>query len=211
VSGAHGAVSRVGVLGGTFDPPHLAHLVLAAAARRVLQLDRVVLVPAGDPWRKADRAVTPAALRLRMVEAAAAATLPWAEVSAIEIEREGPSYTVETIAALAAGEPDAEWWFLLGADALADLPNWHEPRRLVESTRFALVLRPGETPAAGPGEASAAALPGLTERLDSVAMPELAIAASDLRRRVRLGLRTEPLLPAAVRRLVDELGLYRRR
>ena len=201
-------MSRVGVLGGTFDPPHLAHLVLAAAARRALRLDRVVLVPAGDPWRKAERTVTPAALRLRLVEEAAAATLPWAEVSAIEIERDGPTYSVETIEALAAHEPAAEWWFLLGADALADLPNWHEPQRLVASTRFALVRRPGDAP----DEAAVAdALPGLAERIDLVAMPELTIAASDLRWRVRLGLPTEPLVPAAVRRLIDELGLYRER
>ena len=199
-------MSRVGVLGGTFDPPHLAHLVLAAAARRTLRLDRVVVVPAGDPWRKADRAVTPAALRLRMVEAAVAATLPWAEVSATEVERDGPTYTLETLEALSARDPKAEWWFLLGADALADLPNWHEPGRLVARTSFGLAQRPGEAA----GEALEA-LPGLAERVDLVPMPELAIAASELRRRVRLGLSTEPLLPAAVRRLIDELGLYRER
>ena len=199
-------MSRVGVLGGTFDPPHLAHLVLAAAARRTLQLDRVVVVPAGDPWRKADRAVTPAALRLRMVEAAVAATLPWAEVSAIEVERDGPTYTLETLEELSARDREAGWWFLLGADALADLPNWHEPCRLVARVRLGLVQRPGEVA----GEALEA-LPRLAERVDFVPMPELAIAARELRRRVRLGLSTEPLLPAAVRRLIDELGLYRER
>ena len=199
-------MSRVGVLGGTFDPPHLAHLVLAAAARRTLQLDRVVVVPAGDPWRKADRAVTPAALRLRMVETAVAATLPWAEVSAIEVERDGPTYTLETLEELSARDLEAGWWFLLGADALADLPNWHEPGRLVARVRLGLVQRPGEVA----GEALEA-LPGLAERVDFVPMSELAIAARELRRRVRLGLSTEPLLPAAVRRLINELGLYRER
>ena len=199
-------MSRVGVLGGTFDPPHLAHLVLAAAARRVLQLDRVVVVPAGDPWRKADRTVTPTALRLRMVETAVAGTLPWAEVSAIEVQRDGPTHTIETLEALAARDPKAEWWFLLGADALADLPNWHEPSRLVARIRFGLAQRPGEAS----GDALEA-LPGLAERVDLVPMPGLAIAASDLRRRVRLGMPTEPLLPAAVRRVIDELGLYRER
>ena len=127
------AQARVGVLGGTFDPPHLAHLVLAAAARRVLRLDRVVLVPAGDPWRKADRAVTQAQTRLRLVEAAAAA-LPWTEVSAIEVDRDGPTYTLDTFEELATAEPAAAWWFLLGEDALADLPHWHEPKRLVQRT-----------------------------------------------------------------------------
>lgn len=201
-------MSRVGVLGGTFDPPHLAHLVLAAAARRALRLDRVVLVPAGQPWRKADRAVTPAALRLRMIEVAVRATLPWAEVSAIEVERGGPTYTVETLEALAAQQPGSEWWFVLGADALADLPNWHEPERLVARARLGLAQRALAPPEA-PGFPGLPELPGLAERLDVVSMPPLTIAASELRRRVRRGLSTAPLLPAAVRRLVDELGLYR--
>lgn len=196
--------ARVGVLGGTFDPPHLAHLVLAAAARRVLRLDRVVLVPAGDPWRKANRAVTPARTRLRLVEAAAA-SLPWAEVSAIEVERDGPTYTLETFEELAAAEPVAAWWFLLGEDALADLPHWHEPERLVERVRFGLAQRPGAQPAA----ATLEALPGLADRVDLVPMPALDISASELRRRVARGESTTPQLPEPVRALIDDLGLYR--
>ena len=199
---------RVGVLGGTFDPPHLAHLVLAAAARAALRLDRVLLVPAGDPWRKAGREVSPPATRLRLAGAAAEA-LPWAEVSAIEIERPGPSYTVETFEALAAAEPDAAWWFLLGEDALADLPRWREPRRLIGLARLGLARRAGGGGDAGAG-AAFGALPGLRERVDAVPMPPLTISASDLRGRVRRGEPTSPLLPAAVRRLADELGLYRR-
>ncbi len=198
------ASPRVGVLGGTFDPPHLAHLVLAAAARRELQLDRVVLAPAGDPWRKADRNVTPAQTRLRLVEAAAAA-LPWAEVSAIEVERAGPTYTLDTFEELAAAEPGAAWWFLLGEDALADLPHWHEPARLMQRVRFGLAQRPGAEPAAS----SLEALPGLADRVDVVPMPALDVAASDLRARVAKGEPTGPVLPAAVRRVLDELGLYR--
>ena len=199
---------RIGVLGGTFDPPHLAHLVLAAAARASLRLDRVLLVPAGEPWRKAGRKVSPPEARLRLVEAAASA-LPWIEVSAIEVERPGPSYAVETFEALAAAGPDAAWWFLLGEDALADLPRWRDPRRLIGLARFGLARR-----GAGggvPPEAAAAyeALPGLRERVDPVPMPRLAISASGLRERVRRGEPTSPLLPAAVRRLADELGLYR--
>ncbi len=195
---------RLGVLGGTFDPPHLAHLVLAAAARRELQLDRVVLVPAGDPWRKADRDVTPARTRLRLVEAAAAA-LPWAEVSAVEVERDGPTYTLDTFEELAAAEPDAAWWFLLGEDALADLPHWHEPERLARRVRFGLAQRPGAEPAVS----SLEALPGLANRVDVVPMPALDVSASELRARVARGEPTGPVLPAAVRRVIDDLGLYR--
>ena len=198
------AQSRVGVLGGTFDPPHLAHVVLAAAARRALHLDRVVLVPAGDPWRKADRAVSSAQTRLRLVEAAASA-LPWAEVSAIEVERRGPTYTLDTFEELAAAEPGASWWFLLGEDALADLPHWHEPERLVEQVRFGLAQRPGASPASSTLDA----LPGLAGRVDLVPMPSLDVSASELRHRVGRGEPTTPLLPEPVRRLIDELGLYR--
>ena len=197
--------SRVGVLGGTFDPPHLAHLVLAAAARDALGLDRVLFVPAGDPWRKADRDVTPAATRLRLVEAAVASSLPWAEVSAIEVERAGPTYTLDTFEALAADDPDAGWWFLLGEDALADLPHWHEPERLAQRVRFGLAQRPGAGPAAG----TLGALPGLAGRVDRVPMPALDVPASDLRARVGRGEATTPLLPEPVRRLIDKLGLYR--
>ena len=195
---------RVGVLGGTFDPPHLAHLVLAAAARRALALDRVVLVPAGEPWRKADREVTPARTRLRLVEAAAEA-LPWTEVSAVEVEREGPTYTLDTFEELAAAEPGAAWWFLLGEDALADLPHWREPERLVQAVRFGLAQRPGAEPAASAFDA----VPGLADRVDVVPMPALDVSASDLRARVSRGEPTTPLLPAAVRALIDEIGLYR--
>src|SRR5262245_14582205 len=132
---------HTGVLGGTFDPPHLAHLVLAAAARRALNFDRVLFVPAGDPWRKADRGVTPAELRVRMVEAAIA-PLAWASLSRIEVDRDGPSYAAETMEALAVeGGAGDEWWFILGADALADLPHWHEPERLLAASRLALASR----------------------------------------------------------------------
>ena len=204
------AAPRIGVLGGTFDPPHLAHLVLAAAARASLRLDRVLLVPAGEPWRKAGREVSSPEARLRLVEAAAAA-LPWIEVSAIEVERPGPSYAVETFEALAAAEPDAAWWFLLGEDALADLPRWRDPQRLMGLVRFGLARR-GDIEGGEPPEVAAAyeALPGLRGRVDPVPMPRLAISASGLRERVRRGEPTSPLLPAAVRRLADELGLYRR-
>ncbi len=196
---------RIGVLGGTFDPPHLAHLVLAAAARAALGLDRVLFVPAGQPWRKADRAVTPAPARLRMVEAAVAG-LPWAAVHRIEVDQAGPSYSAETLAALSAAEP-GEWWFILGTDALADLPNWHEPARLLEVARLALVRRPD----GGPDIPSAtlAAFPGIEARIDAVPAPALAISSTDLRARIRAGRPTRHLLPEPVRAVIEELGLYR--
>ena len=200
---------RTGVLGGTFDPPHLAHLVLAASARQALALDRVLFIPAGEPWRKAEREVAPPEARLRMVEAAVV-DVPWAEVSAIEIERSGPTYTCETLEQLAAGE-GGEWWLLLGEDALHDMPHWHEPPRILAVARLAVARRAGERPAAGeiaPPELRAL-LPGVERRIDTVPMPLLEISSTALRERVREGGAAEFLLPAAVRAVIDELGLYR--
>lgn len=198
---------RLGVLGGTFDPPHLAHLAMGAASRHALGLDRVIFVPAGDPWRKADREVTPSEIRVRMVRAAVAG-LDWAEVSTVEVDRAGPSYITETLPLLAELEgEDTAWWFILGDDALEDMPHWHEPDRLLELARLALVWRPRG--ALVVPEAVRARFPGIEDRLDVVAMAPLAVSATEIRARVREGRPTEVLLPEAVRAIVDELGLYR--
>ena len=201
---------RIGVLGGTFDPPHLAHLVLAAAARHALALDRVLLAPAGDPWRKADSNVSPAADRLALTRAAVEEALPWAEVSDVEVRRPGPSYTAETLEELQAEATGHEWWFILGWDALGDLPNWRQPQRILELARLALAQRGDE--AAGDGAslppAAVEAFPSLAERVDRVPIPRLDVSASELRRRLREGEPTAPQLPAAVRRRVAERGLY---
>ena len=198
-------MSRIGMLGGTFDPPHNAHLALAEAARATLQLDRVVVVPAGDPWRKRDRAVTPAAARVEMVRAAAAAH-PWISVSTIEVDRDGPSYTAETLAALV--QPDEQWWFILGADALADMPHWSEPNRILELARLAVARRPDSTGPLLTPEVRAT-LPQIESRIDFVQMPQLDISATEIRRRIAASESTDDLLPHAVREVIDRLALYR--
>ena len=197
---------RTGVLGGTFDPPHFAHLVLAAAARHALGLDRVLFVPAGDPWRKSDRRVSAAAVRVRMVRAAVE-PLGWAEVSRVEVERPGPSYSSETMAGLAGG--GGGWWFILGDDALADLPHWRDPAGLTAVSRLALARRAPATVEVP--DALRRAVPGIEERIDLVPMPALSISSTDLRERVCDGRPTWVLLPDAVRRVIDEIGLYRER
>ena len=118
---------RLGALGGTFDPPHLGHLLLAEQAREQLQLDKVLFIPAGDPWRKAGREIAPAAQRLAMTRLAIEGNAAF-EVDGREIARDGPTYTVETLAELRAelGAGD-ELVFIVGQDALADLPNWRNP------------------------------------------------------------------------------------
>ncbi len=197
---------RIGILGGTFDPPHLAHLVLATNARHDLRLDEVMFVPAGDPYRKAGRDVAPPEARLRMIRAAVA-DLPWATVNTIEIERDGPTYTTDTLEALTAGSDD-EWWFILGMDALADLPHWKEPGRIVELARLGLALRPGlidhlEIPAA-----TLEAVPDIEEHIDRIEMPLLEISSTDIRERIRHGGPTDYLMPDSVRAVIEELGIY---
>lgn len=199
------------MLGGTFDPPHLGHLVLAAAARHALALDRVWFVPAGDPYRKADRAVTDPEARLRMTEAAIA-PLSWAAARRDELDHRGPSYSWRTMEQLAAeGGADAtggEWWFILGFDALTDLPHWDQPARLVAASRLALALRPPLRLEFPRGVLEVA--PGIENRVDALSMAPLDVSSTDLRRRVRHGLPTEVLLPEAVRAVIDAEGLYRR-
>lgn len=192
------------MLGGTFDPPHLAHLVLAAAARHALRLDHVLFVPAGDPWRKTYREITPARARVRMVEAAVE-PLTWAEVSTIEVDRPGPSYGAETLTELARGGGD--WWFIIGGDALADMSQWHEPATLIAAARLA-VARRAPAGVEVPQELREL-VAGIDDRIDEVPMPPLHISATAMRDRVRDGRGTEVLLPTGVRRVIDELGLYR--
>ncbi|MDA0301206.1 MAG: nicotinate-nucleotide adenylyltransferase [Chloroflexi bacterium] len=201
-------VTRFGIMGGTFDPPHVAHLALAAAAREALTLDRVLFIPAGDPWRKAGRSVTPATHRLAMVEAAVA-HLDWVEVSRMEIERNGPTYTLDTVGELTTTRPGA-WWLIIGEDALLDLPMWHQPQHLIMRVRLAVARRDAEgveQPLIT--DALRAGLPGIEDRVDVVPMPRMDVSATNIRSRIESGLPTEGLLPDTVRAYIDEHGLYR--
>ena len=205
---AHAPPTRFGIMGGTFDPPHVAHLALAQAARDALHLDRVLFIPAGDPWRKSGRAISPAADRLAMVELAIEG-LEWAESSRIEIERNGPTYTLDTVGELTTTRP-GDWWLIIGEDSLLDLPQWHEPQRLVMRIRLAVARRDGEA-----GEhplntdALRAGLPGIDDRVDVLPMPRMDVSATNIRSRIASGLTTDGLLPPAVRAYIDAHGLYR--
>jgi nicotinate-nucleotide adenylyltransferase len=204
-AGEAAEAKRVGILGGTFDPPHIAHLVLAANARHDLALDEVLFVPAGDPYRKAGREVAPAEARLRMIEAAVA-EIPWAAISRVEIDRDGPTYTTDTLEVLTGDGRD--WWFILGTDALADLPHWRRPERIVELVRLGLALRPGLIDRYEIPPEAIEAVPGIEQRIDRIAMPLMEVSSTDIRERVRDGRPTEFLVQPAVRALIDELGLY---
>ena len=198
---------RVGVLGGTFDPIHRAHLHLADAAAAALRLDRLILMPAGDPWRKQGRGVTPAPHRYAMAAAVAAERGGGLELSDLEVRRDGPSYTLETAQALnaAGAEPQTLWW-IVGADALLDLPNWHEPSQLLRHARLAVAARPGHEVHRTQLDRL---LPGLSRWLDWVPMEAEDLSASDLRDRIRRGEDVSADLPAAALSYIRRHHLYR--
>ena len=190
---------RVGVYGGTFDPPHVGHLILAEGALEQLRLDKVMFVPAGDPWRKADRKVTPAVHRLAMTRLAVEGN-PRFEVEDFEVVREGPSYTVETLEILHdhLGH-DSELFLLLGEDALADVPNWHQPERLVELSTLAVANRRG---------VQMPELPFDRARVVPVEMPGIDISSTELRARAAKGLSLRYQVPDAVLRYIEANQLY---
>jgi len=193
---------RLGVLGGTFDPVHRGHLALAGAARDELALDEVLFVPAGQPWRKAGRIIAPAEHRLAMLRLAISDDSAF-RVETLELERPGPSYTADTLEALGAARPGVELFLVLGEDALADLPNWVRPERILELATLAVARRAG----APEGERQ---LPGLRERLVWLKMPLVEVTATEVRERVARGEPIGELAPAAVEAYIREQGLYRR-
>jgi len=187
---------RLGVLGGTFDPPHLGHLVLASEAHYALGLDVVVWIPAGCPPHKRGQRITSAELRLAMTRAAIVGDHRF-RVDDREIRRPGPSYTVDTLRELRDDNPGAELVLLLGRDAAQDLPNWHQPEAILELARVAVVDRAG-------GDDAAIAFPH--ERLSS---PRIDISAREIRRRVGVGAPIRYWVPAAVEEIIRRHGLYK--
>jgi nicotinate-nucleotide adenylyltransferase len=188
---------RVGLLGGTFDPPHLGHLVVAECARVELGLDEVRLLVAGEPWMKG-AAPTPATERFAMV-CAAVDQDPFLLVDDRELQRDGPTYTADTLAELHADEPDTAWFFLLGEDAAAGLRDWQRVAAAFALATFVVVTRPGHhAPASGD-------LPGEVVHLE---VPQLEVSSTQLRERYARGLATRYLVPDAVDRCIRERGLY---
>lgn len=192
------ADGRIGVFGGTFDPPHVGHLVTAVNVRHALSLDRVLLVVANEPWQKVGRrSISPAVDRLAMVEAAVAG-VPGLEACALEIERGGPSYTADTVAELGRQHPGAELVVVLGADAAAGLDTWERIDEVRAAASLAVVERPG---------AGAQAVP-LGWDWTGVAVPRLEVSSTELRDRVADGRPLDYLLPPAVIACIRERRLY---
>ena len=195
---------RVGALGGTFDPIHRAHLHLADAAAAALQLDRMLLIPAGDPWMKRDRGVTDARRRYAMVEAVVRERGGGLEVLNIELDRDGPTYTIDTLRELRAAGAAQLWW-VLGGDALRSLPRWHKASELLTLARIAVAARPGAQ--LGRHELDRL-VPGLGRWVDWIPMPPLDLSASDLRARLARGEDVSNDIPAAALKYIRRHNLY---
>ena len=194
-------MTRVGLLGGSFDPVHCAHLALARTALNALGLDGIRWIPAGHAWQKA-RTPSAAADREAMLRLALDGEPRYA-VERCELERAGPSYSVDTVAALHAREPRAEWFLIVGQDQWARFDSWHRWRELLRMVTVAVAARAGEAPCAT--EAVAAENPRVVE----VPLPAMAVSSTDIRVRAAAGLPLDALVPAAVARYIDQRRLYR--
>lgn len=191
-------------MGGTFDPIHTGHLVTADEARHAFDLDEVLFVPAGSPWQKDVADVAPVEHRFLMTQIATASN-PAFQVSRVEIDRDGPTYTIDTLRALKATREDAEWFFITGADAILQILSWRDPEAVLAEATFIAATRPGydldrlekELPA------------GLEARVRTLEIPALAISSTDVRLRAREGRPLRYLVPPGVAEYIAKYRLYR--
>jgi nicotinate-nucleotide adenylyltransferase len=186
---------KVGILGGTFDPIHIGHLIAASEVHSELKLDTVVFLPAGQPWQKQDREISAAADRLAMV-AAAVHDDDRFTVSDMEVVRSGPTYAIDSVKQWLLENPTDQIYWVVGSDALVGITTWHKWEEFTSLVTVVSVNRSGHT-----------------EQVPfdhiSIAMPEVRISATDLRERFATGTDTRYLTPEAVRQVVLELGLYK--
>jgi nicotinate-nucleotide adenylyltransferase len=190
--------TRLGVMGGTFDPIHVGHLVTAEEALHQFSLDAVVFVPTGRPWMKEHEVVASPEDRYHMTQIGIEPE-PRFTASRIEVERGGRTYTVDTLRALRAADPDADLWFITGADAMLEIVEWKEPEKLFDLARFIAATRPGYD-----------VHPFATHaNVSLMEIPALAISSTDIRTRVRDGRPIRFLVPEGVERYIAEEGLYR--
>jgi nicotinate-nucleotide adenylyltransferase len=192
---------RLGVMGGTFDPIHYGHLVTAEEALHQFELDEVVFVPTGRPWMKEHEVVSPAEDRYLMTVIATASN-PRFSVSRVEVDREGPTYTIDTLRAIKEIS-GADLFFITGADAVLEIFQWKEPQELFDMAHFIAATRPGYDVAEL--EEQAAAHEGIT----AMSIPALAISSTDIRGRVARGRPIRYLVPEGVVSYVGKAGLYR--
>ena len=197
---------KIGILGGTFDPVHNGHIKVAEAVKTQLDLAKVVFVPAGQPWLKSASPVSMAEHRVEMVRLAIVGR-PSFELSLLEINRTGPSYTVDTIKEFRDKHgTGSEIFFILGQDSLSQLPRWKEPKRIIELCRLVAVPRPGSKPS--DLKELETLIPGLSSRLVLLDKPEIDVSATQIRRRVAEGLSIRGLVPTTVADYIKSHKLY---
>lgn len=198
--------ARLGILGGTFDPIHIGHLILAEEARDLLGLDQVLLAPAADPPHKREQGKSLATHRIKMVELAIADN-PHLALSRIDVDRPGPHYTLDMMRLLQAQHgPGVEFFFLMGLDSLVDLPTWHKPAELMQQCRLIAFSRPD---ADFDWTALEAALPGVRQRVGLLPMPLMQISSRDLRQRAQQGRPLRYQVLPQIEQYIHEQRLYR--
>jgi nicotinate-nucleotide adenylyltransferase len=199
---------NIGLMGGTFDPVHLGHLAVAAEARLRFSLAKIIFVPAGQPYFKDISSITPARHRLNMLNLAIQRR-PYYQISTLEIERSGPSFAVDTVAAMkTALDPADGLFFILGWDSLMSFPAWREPQRLMGLCRLVAAPRPGRNSL--DLDLLEKSLPGISGRTLVMDKPWLDISSTQVRQRVRDGLPLTGLVPPAVARYIAENHLYQK-
>ncbi len=194
---------RIGLLGGSFDPPHLAHLALARLAMQTLALDELRWLPAGAPWQKAGRQMASAAHRAAML-AALLQDEPGQMIDTRELARSGPTYTIDTVRELQAEQPDADWFFILGQDQYARFDTWRDWPELLRRLTLAVADRAGTAPT------PPAALAAVPHRVVALPLPRQDIAASTIRQMLTAGLPITPLVGAAVAGYIEQHQPYPR-
>ena len=199
----------IGVFGGTFDPIHVAHLTVAQEAAETLGLERVLFVPAGQPPHKPDRVISPAADRLAMIELAIAGNERFT-VDRIELDRDGPSYTVDTLEALkvrSVGVAEPALTLIISSEAFRELPTWRDPRRILELACLAVAPREGYQPVSA--DFMEREFPEFRDRVRYLVGPRMRLSASEIRERVAAGRSIRYLVPDAVAAYIDDHALYR--
>jgi nicotinate-nucleotide adenylyltransferase len=197
-------MERIGILGGTFDPPHIGHLILAECALDALHLNRLLFVPAADPPHKQDETITPVTHRLAMLERALAGNERLA-ISRADVDRPGPHYSLDMVQIIQAEYPQAELYFVMGGDSLRDLPKWHRPQEFIKCCRLAVMRRPGTEIDPAMHEAI---IPGLAQRVMMIDAPLIDISSSTITQRHMQGKSIRYLVPDSVRDYIETHQLY---
>ena len=197
-------MQRIGILGGTFDPPHVGHLILAEYSAEALELDHLFIAPAADPPHKQGEIKTPVQHRLAMLECAISDNERFS-LSRIDIDRPGPHYSLDTIRIVSEQFPDAELYFVMGGDSFRELPTWHRPQEIIKLCKIVVMRRPYDNIRPDMHENI---VPGLAQRVIVIDAPLLEISSTDIVERLRRGKSVRYLVPDAVLAYIEEHGLY---